>query len=119
MNNIIYNIKYEAYLELLAKIESTFTFYKSTLLNFDLKLIHPSLVQNISLRDHIYIVDKHFSKESNKFGTALNFLNALHLINYHLGSVLQISEIKEINSNIDSISISIEDLLIIESFKDL
>ena len=77
------------------------------------------VLKNTPLHQHIIIVEKHFYEESIKFGTSLNFLNALHLINYHLGSVLQISEIKQISSNIDSISISVEDLLIIESFKDL
>ena len=119
MNNLIYNIKYEAYLNLLSSIENKFNSYKTSLLGFNLKLVHPSLLKNTPLRQHIIIVEKHFYEESIKFGTSLNFLNALHLINYHLGSVLQISEIKQISSNIDSISISVEDLLIIESFKDL
>lgn len=119
MNNLIYNIKYEAYLNLLSSIENKFNSYKAFLLEHNLKLIHPSLIQDTSLLQHTIMVKKYFPEESIKFGTPLNFLNALHLINYHLGSVLQISEIKQISSNIDSISISVEDLLIIESFKDL
>ena len=45
MNNLIYNIKYEAYLNLLSSIENKFNSYKASLLGFNLKLVHPSLLK--------------------------------------------------------------------------
>lgn len=119
-NSIIYTISFDSYCEILSKIEDKFNSYKFFMLKHNLILQHPSLFSMNSNRKYIEFIEKHYSRESTIFGTSLNFLNCLVLINYHLGSFLQISEIKEIKTNdIQTISISVENLLILDSFKSL
>lgn len=114
---IIYNIDYLSYLKLLSGIEDKLNNYKSVLLNHKVILQHPSIASFLEEKNSILLYNL-FPKESKKFGSSSNFYNCLILINYHLGSLLQISKVLD-NNSIQSISISLEDILIIESFKDL
>lgn len=114
---IIYNIDYLSYLKLISGIENKFNNYKSLLLTHKIVLQHPSLASFLEEKSSI-VLHNLFPKESKKFGSSSNFYNCLILINYHLGSFLQVNDILD-SKSIQSISISLEDILIIESFKDL
>lgn len=116
--SIVYNISYKAYLSLISNIESKFNLYKELLFNNNIILQHPSLVNNLSSSDR-FKISQLFPKETKTFGTAYNFYNCLLLVNYHLGSLIQVTTITPLINEIQTISINIEDILIIESFKDL
>lgn len=115
--SIIYNIDYLTYLKLISGIENKFNNYKSLLLNHNIYLEHPSVASFLEVKNS-NVIKNLFPKESKKFDSASNFYNCLILINYHLGSFLQINDILD-SKSIQSISITLEDILIIESFKGL
>ena len=112
--SIIYNISYEEYIKLISKIESTFTNYKQTLSILNIKLYHPSVAVSLFKKD-ILVLTETFPEECKSFGDASNFYNCLLLVNYHIGSLLQVVEILDTNE-VKTISISLEDLLILDSF---
>lgn len=117
-NPIIYNISYESYINLISKIESKFNDIKLKLSYLDIILSHPSVAVTLT-STQLFKMNTHFKKESEFFGTTNNFYKCLLLVNYHLGSLLQISNNPLLKDNIKTISLSVEDFLIIESFTDL
>lgn len=116
MNNIIYNLPFYDYLKLISGIEEKFNTYKKVLLDNHMPLVHPSLLTEIKANVVQFVFNK-YPKESAYFNSAENFYKALLVYNYHLGSILQLKEIIEITNS--SIQISVEDMLIISSLKQI
>ncbi len=112
----IYNVSYLSYINLLSKIEDKLTFYKETLNSLNIVIPHPSNYVSLSL-EQLKVIQKTFKKESDKFGTSDNFYSCLLLVNYHVASILLLKSLK--TEDIVSVSVSIEDYLIIESFIEL
>lgn len=117
---VLLNLKYSAYVSLLNQIEKSFNIYKQKLLDLNIPLSHPSIAVPLTLPQKLALQNI-FKKEVIEFSTINNFFNCLSLVNYHLGSLHQLHILFKDNlfDNVETLSISIEDLLIIESFKKL
>jgi len=114
MNPVTYTFTTESYLKLLSSIEEKFNQYKKALLEKGIILVHKSSTKSVSQKDLIFISNT-YKKEIEIFGTAFNFYNCLLLINYHLVSLYFVKDIKTVLS----VSLTIEDYLIMNSFFDL
>ena len=114
---IIYNLSYLEYINLISRVEGKFNKIKSILLENNIILYHPSVASFLE-KNQSLLLEQLFKKSCKKFSTAPNFYNCLIIVNYHIGSLLQINTIIDTQA-IQSVSISLEDILIIKSFEDL
>lgn len=114
MNTVTYTFTTQSYLSLLSSIEQKFNEYKKVLLEKDIPLSHKSSGKAVT-QANLMFISHTYKKEVEVFGTAFNFYNSLLLINYHLVSLYFVKDIKTVLS----VSLTIEDYLIMNSFVDL
>lgn len=111
---LTYNISYQSYLKSISSIEDKFNYIKQIMIDNNIPLSHPSTA--IQLNNlQIHKLSELFPLQIEKFQNAFNFYKALEVINYHLCSLLLMTETLEFK-DIVSVSISIEDYLTIVSF---
>lgn len=111
---LTYNISYFSYLKSLSSIEDKFNHIKQIMLDNHIPLSHPSNPLELN-NTHIKKLYELFPNQIEKFKNAFNFYKAIEIINYHLCSLLLMTETLE-SKDINSVSINVEDYLTIVSF---
>lgn len=118
---IQYNLTISAYLSLLVDISENVTKHVEELKKNGLPVKHPSQVQLYARQ--VKQIEFLFPTESKYFDGGANYFNSVVLANYHIGSLRLVKEQFPGFSNFSdiagSILISVEDILILTSFKTI
>lgn len=114
------NLNFSTYCTLVSSFENILVKYKEDFQKANITISHPSNMYILN-QEELEKFTQLYPKEIEIFGNISKFYIGLHLLNYHLGNVLNLTNEFSHSSlqNEMTFSIYIEDLLVIKAFKYL